>query len=100
MGSDKDKLEKKRLKAQIKLEKKRAKHADEQDDEQVQTKTAAKQQTKTEDIGTKVESVGGGAAPSVNTNLPWYKNPDWLRAIAGIASLVVATIALILAFYR
>ena len=97
MGSNKDKLEKKRLKAQIKLEKKRAKQ-----DGQVQAAAAVKKQTKTDLAGKKVEAASGNVetVPAAGAQVPWYKNPDWLRAIAGIASLIVAIIAIIITFSK
>ena len=67
MGSDEAKLEKKRLKAQVKAEKARTK-------------------------------AGIQAEPSPKPEkIPWYKDPHWIRAIIGIATLVVMVITLIVA---
>jgi hypothetical protein len=96
MGTEKDKdkkqqekLEKKRLKQQYKLEKKRQGTRQESTAE-----TTTKEQYerpakgKTEPIHAELEVA----------KVPWYKNPDWLRAIAAIASLIVAIIAIIFSF--
>jgi hypothetical protein len=109
MGTDEDnlkkkqdkmaKLEKKRIKAQIKLEKKRRKELNEPEvqkeergmavDEGLDARTAVSQSNRKDSISNtnEVESV------------PWYKNPDWIRAIAGIASLIVAIIAILITLY-
>ena len=79
MGSDKE--EKKRLKAQAKFEKKKYKA----------------QQTKAEPepgVSKKSERI-----TDEKPKVPWYKNPDWIRAIAGIASVIVALVAIIIALY-
>jgi hypothetical protein len=79
MGSDKE--EKKRLKAQAKLEKKKLK--------------AQNPRTEPEPgVFEKSESI-----PDEKPKVPWYKNPDWIRAIAGIASVIVGLIAIILTLY-
>jgi hypothetical protein len=79
MGSDLEKAEKKRLKAQVKLEKKR----NNQDERLVSKKTSsAGVSSGTQKIETKPKTV------------PWYKNPDWVRAIVAIVTLIIALIAL------
>ena len=67
MGDDKAKLDKKRMKAQLKAEKAKAK------------------------AGFDSKSQG----PHENIK-PWYKDPNWIRAVIAIATLVVAIIALLL----
>ena len=64
MGSDEAKLEKKRLKAQVKAEKARIK---------------------------------SGLPPDpvpVSERIPWYRDPNWVRAIVAIVSLFVMIITL------
>lgn len=82
-----DKEEKKRLKAQYKLDKKRLKVQ-----EHLPPKNA-------ERIHTGYTSWGTSAAQEPVLEIPWYKNPVWLRAVAAIATLIVAIIALISSFY-
>ena len=67
MGSDKAKLEKKRLKAQVKVDKARAKSA----------------------------MLPPESSP-VSGKVPWHKDPNWVRAIIAIASFVVMVITLII----
>ena len=69
MGSDQAKLEKKRLKAQLKAEKARSGSASESDTSSVQVQSAEK--------------------------IFWYKNPNWVRAIVAAATLVIMVIPLI-----
>ena len=83
MGSENikaDKAEKKRLKAQYKLDKKRAKldagSGREGGD-------SARDRSDSSEPEQKVE---------IADKMPWYKDPAWVRAIATIASLVVAII--------
>jgi hypothetical protein len=95
MGSDKAekkrlKLEKKRLKAQAKLEKARAKAAEEKD-EPASLPGEAQQEPK--NVAIQVPS------QEPVEKVPWYTNPDWVRAIAAIASLIVAVVAIVLTFY-
>jgi hypothetical protein len=84
--SDKNKLdkqEKKRLKAQYKLEKKRVK---------------APEKFEPERLPGALER-GEYKVPQRADKIPWYKDPAWLRAIAAIATLIVAIIALIVSLY-
>ena len=68
------KYEKKRLKAQLKYEKKYGR--------------TSKNTTNVVDT------------QQQNSNMqPWYKNPDWIRAIIGTASLIVAIIAVTITLY-
>ena len=65
MGSDEAKLEKKRLKAQVKAEKAR---------------------------------VRSGQLPDtvpISERAPWYRDPNWVRAIVAIVSLFVMIITLV-----
>jgi hypothetical protein len=94
MGTGKDKekkqlekLEKKRLKQQYKLEKK-GKSTQQESFVETSTKGYDKSLVKTKPDSTQVE-------PEV-VKVPWYKNPDWIRAIAAIVSLLVAIIAIII----
>ena len=99
MGSDKDKQEKKRLKSQIKLEKKQMKREREATAEEIKP---------VEPVAKDGAHVKPGAGRKVSRNLidkekeqlPWYKSPEWLRAIAAIASLIVAVITLTILIYR
>ena len=77
MGSNKE--EKKRLKAQAKLEKKKVKTR----------KTLL-------ELGVSEQSE---SLTDEEPKVPWYKNPDWIRAIVGIASVIVALIAIIITLY-
>lgn len=91
MGSDKDKqkekLEKKRLKQQYKLEKKRQNIRPESTAGTTSKKhMESTAKSKTEAIQTKTEVA----------KVPWYKNPDWIRALVGIITLIVAIIAIII----
>jgi hypothetical protein len=102
MGSDLEKSEKKRLKAQYKLEKKRAKQ-----DEKLGSKetTATKGSTETRRIKSKPDSTlhqttQEQGPPKVQQDLPWYKDPNWVRAIAAIVTMIVAIIALYFQFAR
>ena len=81
MGSDKE--EKKRLKTQAKLGKKKAKA----------------QKTKPEAQPEPGVSEKNDRSTVEKPKVPWYKNPDWIRAIAGIASVMVALIAIIITLY-
>jgi len=71
------KAEKKRHKMQLKAEKKRAKTRG----ETVQVPTA----------------VDNGPAAEGERKKPWYRQPEWIRAIAAVASLIVTIIAVVLA---
>lgn len=63
MGDKKSKAEKKRLKAQKKLAKTKAKYS-------VPKPVVVKQEIKQEKV-------------------KWYKNPDWVRAVASIVAIVL-----------
>ena len=82
-----DKVEKKRLKAQIKLAKKRTK-SQELQEPQI-------------NLALKPKSVPDSKAYSGHLEkVPWYKDPSWIRALAAVLSLVVAIIALFVMVYR
>ncbi len=83
MGTDK--AEKKRLKAQYKLEKKHLK--------------AQTQPVREQPIEPRGETVQSNKTTGTMEKIRWYKNPDWIRAIAAIASLIVAMIAIIVGIY-
>jgi hypothetical protein len=83
MGTDK--AEKKRLKAQYKLEKKGLR--------------AQTQSVREQPIEPKGEPEHSIKTTSPMEKIPWYKNPDWIRAIAAIASLIVAMIAIFIGIY-
>jgi hypothetical protein len=85
MASDNEdaKLEKKRLKAQFKAEKARAKAAGGKPLEPAPAKTP----TRHPEVKVVIPE---------QEKVPWYKNPDWVRAIAAIAALIVMAITLIL----
>lgn len=70
-----EKIEKKRIKAHYKLEKKRLEVGSEASQPEVPPVSQPKA-------------------------VPWYKDPAWLRAIVGIASLIVAIISLFLIYFR
>jgi anti-sigma-K factor RskA len=89
MGSDSDKpnkAEKKRLKAQYKHDKKQA-------------KLDAEQRSAPPPVAGGVDASQSGANHTRQKGagkVPWYKNPDWIRAIAATASLAVAVIVAII----
>lgn len=87
MGSDKE--EKKQLKAQAKLEKKKFKAQ----------KTSLDSEPKVSKKNERVTRIETQQKSEKEKKVPWYKNPDWLRAIAGIASVIVAVIAIIISLY-
>ena len=39
------------------------------------------------------------AGSKSGTRVPWYKNPEWVRAIVGIVSVIIAVIAIIISLY-
>lgn len=93
MGSDEAKIEKKRLKAQVKAEKARAKAE--------QPKEALSEPEKVtpraEPLpGDKPEAEPPQELISKQEKEPWYKDPHWIKAIAGLATLVVMIITLAL----
>ena len=124
MGSDEAKIEKKRLKAEQKMAKKAAKekekkeslpvgvdgtelHAKEgektfleqQGDRQLSDSTQNQRVPPIEPAPTPAPE---NAQPTIvvqTPTVPWYKNPDWIRAIAAIASLIVAIIAIFLTLF-
>ena len=85
------KLEKKRLKAQIKQEKKRLKTKEEVSEQEGPLNKQARPGP-SEVLQPKKQS-----EPVIK--VPWYKNPDWVRAIAAIASLIVAIIAIFIGLF-
>jgi hypothetical protein len=92
MGSDKAekkrlKLEKKRLKAQAKLEKARIEAAADKS-EPLPSETVPPQQV-----------IIQAPAQKPAEKVPWYKDPEWVRALVGFASLIVALVAIVLTFY-
>ena len=80
MGSDEAKIEKKRLKAQVKAEKARSK--------------AGLSET---DISTEPSPKLSPEPAPKPEKTSWYKDPHWVRAIIAIATLVVMMITLIIA---
>ncbi len=88
MGPDKEnaKLEKKRLKARLKAEKARAKVA-EGKPEKLQEPAPAKTPTQHPEVKVIIPE---------QEKVPWFKDPNWLRAIAAIATLIVLALTLIL----
>ena len=110
MGKDKvrEKLEKKRLKAQMKLEKKRRKGKDK--DVLMPEPEPAPKPTPVEPVPVesepkpgyepKAESKQRPTQTSEIPSMPWYKNPEWVRAIVAIASLIVALTVLALQLSR
>ncbi|MFH1424404.1 MAG: hypothetical protein ABIG20_01850 [archaeon] len=81
MGNDATKVEKKKAKAQAKIEKAKA-------------STPAKQEIK---IEKSTVHIGGGKAETNAT--PWYKNPSWVRTIVAVISLIITIIAIALGLY-
>ena len=73
MGSDQEKIEKKRLKAQVKAEKARTKAGLLPEPEKPQAQSAEPQ-----------------------PKIPWHKDPNWVRAIIAIVTLVVMLVTLII----
>jgi hypothetical protein len=92
MGGDKatkaqEKLEKKRIKAQYKLDKEKLKEQSVGEPDRAHPqygKPRAREPLQQESTTPQVKEV------------PWYKNPAWLRAIAAIASLIVMIIAVVI----
>ncbi len=72
MGSDEVKIEKKRFKAEVKAEKARSKDAPSS------------------------EPNNSSGHNQLTEKSPWYKDPNWVRAIIAIATFVVMVIALAL----
>ena len=109
MGSDKEKTdwnksEKKRLKAQYKLDKKRV-NAQEKSDARRAAKTESKSKHDYKDSSAKPHDYRPGKSRSVKSHkslekLPWYKDPAWIRALVAVLSLIVAIIALFIMLYR
>jgi anti-sigma-K factor RskA len=111
MGSDKAekkrlKLEKKRLKAQAKLEKARAKAAKEKEEKtsphpetqpEQEPEPKSKPEKKVRPSPQQVIVQVPSTAPA--EKVPWYKNPEWVRALVATASLIVAMVAIVLTFY-
>ena len=92
-----DKSEKKRLKAQHKFEKKQAKLGQPARNGRESTNELLESQPPQPRSATKTKVEDSTVVQNNNKSaLPWYKDPNWLKAIAGIASLVVMIIALIL----
>lgn len=71
MSSDESKMEKKRLKAQLKAEKARAKAGQPPDD----------------------------ISPGPTEKIPWHRDPNWVRAIVAIATLVVMIVTLLVTLF-
>ena len=74
MGSNEAKMEKKRLKAQVKAEKARLKAGSPPSNELSAQSISSSQPEKD----------------------PWYKDPHWVKAIVGLATLVIMIITLAL----
>lgn len=91
MGSDEEKAEKKRLKAQYKLEKKRMKVLGTVELDDDAGKSSKKARLKRKSSHDRIEHLR-----DKNNKLPWYKNPEWVRAIVAIISLVVTILAIII----
>ena len=94
MGSDEAKIEKKRLKAQVKAEKARAKSGllpgDKMEAEQPQESISEPEKASPE--------ASQPQEPFYKSEKePWYKDPHWIKAIGGLATLVVMVITLIIA---
>jgi len=100
MGSkqEKDKLdkqEKKRLKAEYKVEKKRLKA--QQNLARGSGSTPHTDFSKEQEGSLTTQAPGRIQQPS--EKVPWYNDPGWIRALVGIASLVVAIIAILISLY-
>ena len=97
MGSDEEKAEKKRLKARYKLEKKRMKmlaEAELDGDDAGKSSKKAKQmknQTGRKSPQDRIERLA-----KETEKIAWYRDPEWIRALVAIASLVVAVISITL----
>jgi hypothetical protein len=87
---EQEKLEKKRAKAQLKLEKKQGKQQP-----PLSKSPESKEQIREPD--SRIGSDARSSEPTEKIKEPWYKNPDWIRAIIGIASLIVAIVTLYVA---
>ncbi|GEM_PF-3867753 len=79
MEKEKYKMEKKRIKAEKNLAKKQSKPY---------SPDESRQENRQELPGPVIVHV------PIRTHGPWYKNPEWIKAIAAIASLIVAIIAI------
>ena len=87
MGSDKEKMEKKRLKAQVKAEKARAKAG-------LPSESSQKEELPPETSLS--EQVPESKPQPKSEKIKWYKNPDWVRAIVAIITLFVMVITLLI----
>lgn len=79
---EKYKLEKKRIKADLKLQKNRLKAGEKTGDF---NNNEFQQSSSTQSI-------------SQQKDTPWYKNPAWIRAIAAIITLTIMIIGMILTY--
>jgi hypothetical protein len=105
-GKDKkdkmDKADKKRFKAQYKFEKKQAKLSQPLQEGRIEANEPTKSPEPLPEHQpaqpTTVTNVEDSAVVNKKRGsaLPWYKDPNWLKAIAGIASLIVMVIALLI----
>jgi hypothetical protein len=90
-----DKQDKKRLKAEYKLEKKRLKA--QQNLATVPGSTSRTEFSK-EHAGSLTAREPGRIQQPLE-KVPWYKDSGWIRALVGIASLIVAIIAILISLY-
>jgi hypothetical protein len=124
MGSDKEgketaKLEKKRLKAQLKAEKARVKVAQTSRDEPVEKREPApatppehEQKPKPAPLSEQrpdpqpsQSTIQQVPHPEVKVvmpepeKLPWFRDPNWVRAIVALATLIIMLATLLVAIY-
>lgn len=117
MVSDKDtklkEIEKERIKAQQKQERKMLKMQYEEDKRRLKEEAELRkigvereddnssELVKSQSLDTSLQKSDPNMSTPTQTtaeDLPWYKNPSWIRAIVAIASLIVTIIALIFTF--
>jgi hypothetical protein len=84
-----EKLEKKRRKAEYKLQKKQLKEKYESAERKDETSGTA------DTDKTTIQVVLPKEEPK-----PWYKNPNWIRALASVATLIIVLITFYLTFYH
>ena len=119
MGDDYDKkLEKKRKKAEYKLEKERLKKEYDREKKRLEAEAeAASEQSQIEggaEVRKEVEPSPERRTPSPDKSdektiqimlpekepKPWYKNPDWIRAIAAIVVMIIVILTFYFTFYQ
>ena len=90
-----DKQDKKRLKAEYKLEKKKLKA---QQSRAMVPGSTPRTEFSREQAGS-LTAREPGRIQQPSEKVPWFKDSGWIRALVGIASLIVAIIAILISLY-